>query len=71
MSTEMKEVPLVSKDKMDRINELANKAKTVGLTEDEKAEQQVLRAEYLARFRESFKRQLDNIEIKYVDEVEN
>ncbi len=64
-------MPLVSKEKLDRINVLANKAKTVGLTDAEKAEQKVLRAEYLARFRESFKNQLDNIEIKYVDEIEN
>lgn len=53
---------------MDRINALANKKKTEGLTEEEQNEQQILRAEYLAKFRESFKRQLDNIDITYVDE---
>lgn len=55
---------------MDRINALANKKKTEGLTEEEQNEQQILRAEYLAKFRESFKRQLDNIDITYVDEPE-
>jgi uncharacterized protein YnzC (UPF0291/DUF896 family) len=32
--------------KLDRINELAKKSKTVGLSEDEKAEQTALRNEY-------------------------
>ena len=59
---------MLSQDKMDRINALANKKKTEGLTEEEQNEQQILRAEYLAKFRESFKRQLDNIDITYVDE---
>ena len=61
---------MLSQDKMDRINALANKKKTEGLTEEEQNEQQILRAEYLAKFRESFKRQLDNIDITYVDELE-
>ena len=37
--------------KIDRINELAKKSKTVGLTAEEAAEQKVLRAEYVAAFR--------------------
>ncbi len=49
-----------------RINELARKSKTVGLTEAEKAEQQVLRKQFLTAFRANFKAQLDHIEI--VDE---
>ena len=49
-----------------RINELAKKAKTVGLTEAEKEEQTLLRQEFLIKFRANFKTQLDNIEI--VDE---
>lgn len=49
-----------------RINELARKAKTVGLTEEEKVEQNLLRQEFLIKFRANFKAQLDNIE--FVDE---
>lgn len=49
-----------------RINELARKAKTVGLTEEEKIEQNLLRQEFLIKFRANFKAQLDRIE--FVDE---
>ncbi len=54
---------MLSKEKLDRINFLANKKKTEGLTEVESVEQQELRQEYLKNFRSSFKNQLDNIEI--------
>ena len=37
------------------------------MTEAEKAEQQKLRQEYLADFRNSFRRQLENTDIKYED----
>lgn len=53
-----------------RINELARKAKTVGLTEKEKEEQTLLRQEFLIKFRANFKAQLDNIEIVDEDEKE-
>ena len=46
-----------------RINELAKKEKTVGLTEEEKVEQSKLRDEFRARFRASFRAQLDNVRI--------
>ena len=46
-------------EKIARINALAKKAKTEGLTEAEKKEQQELRAEYVADFRKSLKAQLD------------
>ena len=52
-----------------RINELANKKKTVGLTEEEIIEQAKLRAEYMEVFRGNFKNQLDNVYI--VDEKGN
>lgn len=53
-----------------RINFLAHKAKESGLTDDEKSEQQRLRAEYLKIFREGFKKNyLDNM--YYVDENGN
>ena len=47
-------------EKIARINALAQKAKTEGLTDAEKQEQQALRAEYIADFRSSLKSQLDN-----------
>ncbi|MDK9709814.1 DUF896 domain-containing protein [Acidaminobacter sp.] len=62
---------MLSKEKLDRINILANKAKNGSLTESEKIEQRLLREEYLEAFRENFKRQLDNIEVRYVDEDGN
>lgn len=54
---------------IDRINFLANKRKTVGLTKQELKEQQELRQEYLRLFREGFKQRLDNI--VFVDENGN
>lgn len=54
---------MVSKEKLERINALANKAKKDGLTEEEKIEQSELRKEYIASFRKSFRTQLDSIEI--------
>lgn len=51
---------------IDRINELARKAKAGGLTEEEKAEQAVLRREYIDSVLGNLKSQLDNTYI--VDE---
>ena len=53
----------MDKNKIARINELAKKSKSVGLTDSELLEQKQLRDEYLAAVRKSFKAQLDNIEI--------
>ena len=48
-------------EKLLRINELAKKAKTPeGLTEEEKAEQQQLREEYIAEWRQGVTQVLDN-----------
>ncbi|MBY6267980.1 DUF896 domain-containing protein, partial [Parageobacillus thermoglucosidasius] len=44
---------MLSKQKMARINELARKAKSSGLTEEETLEQQQLRREYIQAFREA------------------
>ena len=57
----------MEKVKLDRINELARKSKREGLTEEEKAEQKLLREEYLAEFRASFTGILDNTVIQYPD----
>ncbi len=45
---------------IDRINFLARKAKTEGLTDAEKQEQQELRDAYRASFRRNLQAQLDN-----------
>ncbi len=47
--------------KLDRINELARKAKTQSLSEEEKQEQVKLREEYLSLYRKNLRTQLDNI----------
>jgi Uncharacterized protein conserved in bacteria len=54
---------MITKEKIDRINELARKKKECGLTEDESDEQMTLRAEYLSAVRTNLRAQLDNIEI--------
>ncbi len=46
--------------KIQRINQLAHKAKTQGLTPAEQQEQAELRKEYIAGFRASLRAQLDN-----------
>ncbi|MBR4911054.1 MAG: DUF896 domain-containing protein [Clostridia bacterium] len=48
--------------KIDRINELARKQKSEGLTEEEKAEQHALRREYIEAYKQSLISQLQNIE---------
>ncbi len=53
--------------KIDRINTLAHKAKSVGLTEEEKKERDALRKEYIATIRMNLRNQLDNIDIKEDD----
>ncbi|WP_209122290.1 DUF896 domain-containing protein [Alkalihalobacillus sp. BA299] len=57
---------MLSKEKIARINELANRSKTTGLTKKEVEEQKKLRAEYVKTFRTSFKEQLHSV--KVVDE---
>ena len=55
--------------KIDRINALARKSKTEGLTEEEKQEQAVLRREYIDAVKASLCANLDNTHI--VDEKGN
>ena len=49
--------------KLDRINELARKAKVEELTEEEKLEQKALREEYIREFRASMRGILNNTTI--------
>lgn len=50
----------MTEEKIKRINELAKKKKEQGLTEEEAAEQAVLRREYIDGFKRSLEGQLDN-----------
>ena len=50
----------MTEEKIDRINTLAHKAKSVGLTEDEKKEQAALRREYIDSVKASLVGQLEN-----------
>jgi len=51
---------VMEKSKLERINELARKAKECPLTEDELAERDLLRKEYIEAFRANLKSTLDN-----------
>ena len=54
----------MTKEKIERINELARKSRTAdGLTEEEKAEQAELRQEYRDSIKASLIGHLENIEI--------
>ena len=53
--------------KIDRINELAKKKRTVGLTDEELAEQKALHKEYILSYRASLRGILDNTVIERPD----
>ena len=53
----------MEKDKIQRINYLAAKKKSEGLSESEQEEQKRLYKEYLDAIRQNFKATLDSIEI--------
>ena len=57
----------MDKQKISRINELYRKSKAEGLTEAEKKEQKLLRAEYLEAVRRNLRGQLNNIDIEQKD----
>lgn len=57
----------MEREKIDRINELARKKKTVGLTQEEMEEQAVLRREYLDGFRANMEDILKNTVIQRPD----
>ena len=55
-------IELITPELLARINELARKKRTVGLTEEELAEQKELYKIYLAAIREQMTNLLDSIE---------
>ena len=57
----------MEQSKIDRINVLARKSKAEGLTEEEKAEQAVLRREYIEAHKSSLRAQLDATVIQTPD----
>ena len=57
---------MITKEMIARINELAHKKRSDGLTTEETAEQKKLYAEYLGHIRGQMKQMLDSIE--YVDD---
>ena len=58
---------MISREKIERINALAAKKKTVGLTEEEKKEQAQLRKEYIEAIRHNTRKQLDRI--RFVEDM--
>lgn len=57
---------MITKELIDRINYLAQKKKTEGLTTEEEKEQVALRTEYLKAFKENMRHHIEGI--KVVDE---
>lgn len=54
---------MIAKEKLERINTLAKKAKDTGLSDKEKEEQKELREEYLSNLRGSFKNQFKSMTV--------
>ncbi|MFD1672832.1 DUF896 domain-containing protein [Agrilactobacillus yilanensis] len=54
---------LESQERIKRINELAHKKKTVGLTEAERLEQEKLRKAYLDNFKKGFRSQIETLRV--------
>ena len=59
--------PMSMDERIKRINELYHKSQEEGLTEEEKAEQAKLRAEYVASVCANLKAQLDNTVVERPD----
>ena len=54
---------MLSKEKLNRINELSKKSKTTGLSIEEAKEQTSLRKEYLETFRSSMRDTIENVKV--------
>ena len=63
----MEKTDMNMQERINRINELYHKSKAEGLTDEEKAEQAKLRAEYIANVRGNLKSQLDSMSIQEPD----
>ena len=57
----------ITKEMIDRINQLAAKKKAEGLTEEEQAEQKALYKDYLAAIRGQVRSSLENV--KFVEDL--
>ena len=57
----------MEKEKIDRINELARKRKSQGLTDVELLEHDALRKEYIAGFRANMQALLESVQVKEPD----
>lgn len=57
----------MEKAQVDRINELARKKKTVGLTPDEVKEHEALRRQYIDEFKENLRLTLDSVYMEQED----
>ena len=58
---------MITEEMIARINVLAKKSKTEGLTEAEKEEQQKLRKAYIDAFKRNLRSQLNNIDVQEAD----
>ena len=58
---------MIEQEKIYRINQLAHKAKSQGLTPQEQEEREILRAQYRAAIRDNLEAQLNSISIQEPD----
>ena len=60
-------ISVMEKEQIERINELARKKKSVGLTAEELEEQAALRAQYLREFRANMEATLQAVRVEQED----
>ena len=58
---------MITPEMIDRINALYHKSQDIGLTEEEKEEQQMLRKQYIEAIRTNMRANLNNISIQVND----